>query len=139
MVFPTCESISSSTGIGSNCKINIAYNKQKPLCASTSSTMSQKKCRMPDQLCSADPDFKFDFTPGSPVRPIHLKSFIPCLIDIHSGSPALMSRHCHQMGPVHYYFSTHRFRLHCLFRFILGILISMVFLTWCQLWYIKMV
>lgn len=68
MVFPTCEFISPSTGIGSNCKINIAYNQQKPLCASTSPAVSQKNCRMPDQLCSADPGFKFDFTPGSPVR-----------------------------------------------------------------------
>lgn len=71
MVFPSCESISPSTGVGSNCKINIAYNQQKPLCASTSPTVSQKNCRMPNELCSADPAFKFDFTPGSPVGAVH--------------------------------------------------------------------
>ncbi|KAF8319364.1 hypothetical protein DL93DRAFT_2124690 [Clavulina sp. PMI_390] len=66
MIFPTCESISTSTGIGQKCKINIAYNQQKPLCASTNPAAPSKNCRLPDQLCSADSDFKFDFTPGSP-------------------------------------------------------------------------
>jgi hypothetical protein len=36
LIFPTCESFSTSTGVGRGCSINIAYNKQKPLCASTS-------------------------------------------------------------------------------------------------------
>jgi integrin alpha FG-GAP repeat containing protein 1 len=65
MIFPTCGSVSSSTGIGSDCSINIAYNKQLPLCtSSTSSPVKNGKqlCRRPDQLCSADPNFTFDLT-----------------------------------------------------------------------------
>lgn len=67
MIFPSCDSISTSTGIGTNCKINIAYNQQKPLCASASPAVSQKNCRLPDSLCSADSEFKFDFTENTPV------------------------------------------------------------------------
>lgn len=70
MVFPTCDSISSKTGIGSGCKINVVYNQQKPLCDTKSGggwgsgggTGTKRNCRMPDELCSADPDFKFDFS-----------------------------------------------------------------------------
>jgi len=65
LIFPTCESFSTSTGIGRGCSINIAYNKQKPLCASTSpgagSFGPEKNCRSPDALCVADPDFEFNF------------------------------------------------------------------------------
>ena len=32
MVFTTCSSVSSSTGVGTGCSINIAYNKQLQLC-----------------------------------------------------------------------------------------------------------
>jgi integrin alpha FG-GAP repeat containing protein 1 len=62
MVFPTCATV-SSTGIGSDCYINIAYNKQLPLCSSsTASGLKDGKriCRPPDQLCTADPNFSFD-------------------------------------------------------------------------------
>ncbi|THH05309.1 hypothetical protein EW145_g4893 [Phellinidium pouzarii] len=38
MVFATCASVSSSTGIGKDCYINIAYNQQLPLCASPANT-----------------------------------------------------------------------------------------------------
>ncbi|EGO21825.1 hypothetical protein SERLADRAFT_363011 [Serpula lacrymans var. lacrymans S7.9] len=66
MVFPTCSSYSPSTGIGMGCTINIAYNKQLPVCASatTSSVNSkgQRLCRSPEQLCIADPNFKFDLS-----------------------------------------------------------------------------
>ena len=67
LVFPTCDSFSTSTGIGRSCSINIAYNKQKPLCASTS---PEKDCRSPEALCVADPDFKFNLesSPGDGVR-----------------------------------------------------------------------
>ena len=65
LIFPTCESFSTSTGIGYGCSINIAYNKQTPLCASTSPGAGglgpEKNCRSPDALCVADPDFKFNF------------------------------------------------------------------------------
>lgn len=56
LVFPTCESVSSSTGIGLKCSINVAFNRQLPLCTSDSSSM----CRHPENLCTADPSFKFD-------------------------------------------------------------------------------
>ncbi|EKM56033.1 uncharacterized protein PHACADRAFT_257056 [Phanerochaete carnosa HHB-10118-sp] len=63
MLFITCDSVSSSTGIGSGCAINIAYNKQLPLCASAT-TPSMKNgrrvCRQPQELCVADPDFQFN-------------------------------------------------------------------------------
>lgn len=64
MVFATCSSVSSS-GIGSSCNINIAFNKQLPLCASTTDSglrNGKRVCRPPEQLCTADPDFNFDFT-----------------------------------------------------------------------------
>jgi hypothetical protein len=138
MVFPTCESISPSTGIGSNCKINIAYNQQKPLCTSTSPTVSQKNCRMPDQLCSADPGFKFDFTPGSPVRAVHRSSpSVLRLTDLYSGSPASISRRYGRTERTHSYSSTRRFRLRCPFRFVSEILILMVSQILCLSWCIR--
>ncbi|KAF9501128.1 hypothetical protein BDN71DRAFT_1479701 [Pleurotus eryngii] len=60
MVFTTCSYVSSSSGLGTDCAINIAYNKQLPLCASNSPSKSARSCRPPDDLCVADPDFKFD-------------------------------------------------------------------------------
>ncbi|KDQ33979.1 hypothetical protein PLEOSDRAFT_1052766 [Pleurotus ostreatus PC15] len=60
MVFTTCSYVSSSSGLGTDCAINIAYNKQLPLCASNSPPKSAGSCRPPDNLCVADPDFKFD-------------------------------------------------------------------------------
>ena len=68
MVFATCASVSSSTGIGADCAINIAYNKQLPLCASSTSSPvknGRTVCRRPEQLCTADPDFQFDLTGGT--------------------------------------------------------------------------
>ncbi|TFK34872.1 hypothetical protein BDQ12DRAFT_688981 [Crucibulum laeve] len=65
LVFPTCSSVSSSTGLGSDCYINIAYNQQLKLCASTTDSGIKKgvrTCRPPEDLCTADPDFKFDLT-----------------------------------------------------------------------------
>lgn len=53
--------------------MNIAYNKQLPLCASPSSsfwsslgkndtaTDGKKVCRKPEELCTADPQFEFKF------------------------------------------------------------------------------
>ncbi|KII89322.1 hypothetical protein PLICRDRAFT_109686 [Plicaturopsis crispa FD-325 SS-3] len=68
MVFATCSSVSTSTGIGSDCSINIAYNKQLPLCnsATKSNTKNgQRVCRQPEELCTADPNFSFDLREGS--------------------------------------------------------------------------
>ncbi|OBZ75437.1 T-cell immunomodulatory protein [Grifola frondosa] len=42
MIFATCSSVSPSTGIGSDCSINIAFNKQLPLCSSTTTSGIQK-------------------------------------------------------------------------------------------------
>jgi hypothetical protein len=67
MIFPTCGSVSYSTGLGSDCSINIAYNKQLPLCTSAGSlgTDGKRTCRRPEQLCTADPNFTFDLTERS--------------------------------------------------------------------------
>ena len=65
MLFASCASVSPSSGIGSTCSINIAYNKQLPLCASatTPSIVNGKRvCRPPDNLCTADPEFGFDLS-----------------------------------------------------------------------------
>lgn len=63
MVFPSCSSVSSA-GVGSSCVINIVYNKQLPLCSSATSPTTDKKgnqiCRRPEELCTSDPNFKFD-------------------------------------------------------------------------------
>ena len=78
LVFVTCSSVSSSTGIGSDCMINIAYNQQLPLCSRTAATTGgggvkngKRVCRPADDLCVADPDFKFDLSnrAGSDVSP----------------------------------------------------------------------
>ncbi|KAG8970871.1 hypothetical protein FRC03_000089 [Tulasnella sp. 419] len=61
MVFPTCETVSQSTGVGTNCHLNIVYNKQKPLCSTSTPTITNRNCRLPDDLCTPDPDFSFNF------------------------------------------------------------------------------
>ncbi|KAM6500960.1 hypothetical protein JOM56_003974 [Amanita muscaria] len=66
MIFPTCSSVSSD-GVGKDCFINIAYNQQLGLCASTEpgTKMGPRTCRTPDNLCIADPKFRFDFNEGT--------------------------------------------------------------------------
>ncbi len=61
MVFPTCSSVSRDSGIGTNCQINIAYNQQRPLCQGASLKNKTEICRKPDDLCSGDDNFKFNF------------------------------------------------------------------------------
>src|SRR6267378_3715245 len=59
MIFPTCSGVSSSTGAGIDCYINIAYNQQLPLCSlSTDSGLRKgvRVCRRPADLCIADPN-----------------------------------------------------------------------------------
>lgn len=72
MVFPTCDSVSTSSGLGTNCFINIVYNKQKPLCSSSTPAglAGRQNCRMPEDLCSSDLSFTFDFSdvPTNDVR-----------------------------------------------------------------------
>ncbi|KAJ7771527.1 hypothetical protein B0H16DRAFT_1513818 [Mycena metata] len=62
MVFTTCPSVSTSSGVGSDCVINIAYNTQLPLCTTSDSALKKSNCRPPEDLCTADPAFKFDLT-----------------------------------------------------------------------------
>ncbi|KAF8968304.1 hypothetical protein BDZ97DRAFT_1655046 [Flammula alnicola] len=64
LIFPTCSGV-SSTGIGTDCYINIAYNQQLGLCSSSTESGVKKGirvCRRPEELCIADPNFKFDLT-----------------------------------------------------------------------------
>ncbi|KZS98847.1 hypothetical protein SISNIDRAFT_403326 [Sistotremastrum niveocremeum HHB9708] len=63
MVYPTCSSIDRDTGVGSDCFINIVFNRQKPLCVGDASPPS---CRAPDDLCSSDPYFFFNFESSDP-------------------------------------------------------------------------
>lgn len=79
MVFPTCKSIDSGSGIGRNCYLNIVYNKQRPLCKSSPDFQKKNDCRLPGNLCTKDPDFHFDFSEDNNdgfVR-IDLGSFSP--------------------------------------------------------------
>ncbi|KAI0628726.1 hypothetical protein C8Q77DRAFT_1067117 [Trametes polyzona] len=105
MLFATCASVSSSTGIGSMCSINIAYNKQLPLCSSTTASSVQngkRVCRPPDDLCTADPNFKFDLSERADndafVR-ILLSDIIPPDSQT-SSSPSLLVMDTSQNPPV---------------------------------------
>ncbi|KDR81920.1 hypothetical protein GALMADRAFT_240232 [Galerina marginata CBS 339.88] len=65
MIFPTCSKVSSSTGAGTDCYINIAYNQQLPLCSSSTDSGLRKGvriCRRPEDLCIADPNFKYNLS-----------------------------------------------------------------------------
>ncbi|KEP52797.1 T-cell immunomodulatory protein [Rhizoctonia solani 123E] len=80
MIFPVCASISSKTGIGLDCAIHIAYNKQIPLCPSAGGISSgSAKCRSPGNLCVADDAFGFDFggNAGDAYLIIPLSSVLP--------------------------------------------------------------
>lgn len=78
LVFPTCHSVSSSTGMGRGCSINIAYNKQKPLCRKATGSLlggwqavmdaGNTNCRDPERLCEADDEFGFELDPDGDVR-----------------------------------------------------------------------
>ncbi|KAI0320316.1 hypothetical protein OF83DRAFT_1162494 [Amylostereum chailletii] len=69
MLITTCTSVSQNTGLGTGCVFNVAYNKQLPLCTGSSGSIfssnpessKKKTCREPDELCSADPTFHFQF------------------------------------------------------------------------------
>ncbi|KAH9979777.1 hypothetical protein BJV77DRAFT_1048772 [Russula vinacea] len=68
LLITTCTTVSRSTGLGTNCALNIAYNTQLPLCASSSSfplasnPAAAAPCRNPAALCVADPNFSFSFS-----------------------------------------------------------------------------
>ena len=72
MIFPTCDRQSSSAGTGSECSINIAYNRQIPICPGitseqTSSASTELKCRGWGELCVPDEKFELSFEEGSEV------------------------------------------------------------------------
>lgn len=70
LLITTCSSVSRSTGLGTNCALNIAYNTQLPLCVSSTSfplpSDPAVPCRNPAALCVADTNFSFSFS--GPVR-----------------------------------------------------------------------
>ncbi|TYJ56963.1 hypothetical protein B9479_002242 [Cryptococcus floricola] len=69
IVFATCSQTSSSTGLGSDCQINIAYNKQVPLCSTEASQWIQEgvlKCRGWGDMCISDEKFEFAFDDHEP-------------------------------------------------------------------------
>ncbi|KAG8719560.1 hypothetical protein FRC09_010950 [Ceratobasidium sp. 395] len=64
LVFPVCASYSSVTGIGLDCEIHVAYNKQIPLCSGPGGVGGVGggggKCRELGALCVKDDGFVFD-------------------------------------------------------------------------------
>lgn len=64
IIFPSCARRTTSSGIGYDCSINIAYNKQIPTCSSEGSKSDGKSklaCRGHGDMCQSDPDYAFDF------------------------------------------------------------------------------
>ncbi|KAG8681103.1 hypothetical protein FRC08_015836, partial [Ceratobasidium sp. 394] len=78
LVFPVCASFSSSTGVGLDCEIHVAYNKQIPLCSATGVGAGSGKCRSPGALCVADDSFTFDLDPnGDAYSVLPLSDILP--------------------------------------------------------------
>ncbi|EIW70623.1 hypothetical protein TREMEDRAFT_28893 [Tremella mesenterica DSM 1558] len=71
IIFPTCSGHSSSTGLGSDCSINIAYNQQVPICSTERSQNTKDgslKCRGWGELCTRDENFSFSFDSSSETQ-----------------------------------------------------------------------
>jgi len=69
-VFATCDKAYATSGIGTNCRINIAYNQQAPLCSTEGSRFDEQGrlgCRGWGDLCRRDEHFNFEFHEGSEV------------------------------------------------------------------------
>ncbi|WWC61849.1 uncharacterized protein I303_104434 [Kwoniella dejecticola CBS 10117] len=69
IIFPTCAQTSKSTGIGTECNLNIAYNRQIPICSTEGSQTDKEgklSCRGWGELCTADEGFEFSFDPSDP-------------------------------------------------------------------------
>lgn len=82
IVFPVCSHHSTSSGIGTDCSIHVAYNKQAPLCSGEGTVLDKDgglKCRGWGELCVADPGFNFSFAPNDPVS-------TKCLSNLRPGS-----------------------------------------------------
>jgi integrin alpha FG-GAP repeat containing protein 1 len=103
IVFPTCSRHSSSTGLGHDCSINIAYNKQIPTCSSEGSKFGSDgkiTCRGHGDMCRSDPDYAFDLTSSEVsymMRLLHESTDIQSLLSIplssilpSSGDPQLL-------------------------------------------------
>src|SRR5215472_16956076 len=62
LVFTTCSLVSKSTGLGTDCMINVVHNKQLPLCTTSTpkGTRSTLLCRPPEQLCTPNLHFTLD-------------------------------------------------------------------------------
>ena len=90
MVFTTCSYVSSSSGVGSGCILNIAYNKQLPVCSSTTSSSVNKQgeriCRSPVDLCIADPEFHYNLS-KSPDNDVRVFSLVSDLTSFTDGLP----------------------------------------------------
>jgi len=74
MVFSACPRHSTSGSIGFECSINIAYNKQVPVCRGEGPTyrvdetmQGDLTCRGWGGLCLADEGFEFSFDPSDEV------------------------------------------------------------------------
>lgn len=73
IIFPTCSRYPSSTGLGHDCGVNVAYNKQIPTCSSEASKFNSDgkiTCRGHGDMCQSDPDYAFDFTSNEVSRSI---------------------------------------------------------------------
>ncbi|KAG8716700.1 hypothetical protein FRC09_015339, partial [Ceratobasidium sp. 395] len=78
LVFPVCASYSSITGIGLDCEIHVAYNKQVPLCSGTGVGGGNGKCRELGALCVKDDGFVFDLDPnGDAYSVLRLADILP--------------------------------------------------------------
>ncbi|OCF36855.1 hypothetical protein I316_01452 [Kwoniella heveanensis BCC8398] len=81
IVFPTCNSHSKSSGLGKQCSINIAYNKQVPVCSTEGSQATKEgklKCRGWAELCLVDETFEFSFDESdSDFSSIQLTALLP--------------------------------------------------------------
>ena len=100
MVFSTCTSVSSSTGIGSGCELHIAYNQQLPLCTSTTQTTEKngkRTCRRPEELCSVDTDFRFDLGDRRDNQVCSVDSNDFCVSYLTSRCPGVQTFSCQRL------------------------------------------
>ncbi|WVR07022.1 hypothetical protein IAU60_004061 [Kwoniella sp. DSM 27419] len=99
IIFPTCSSHSRNSGIGRDCQINIAYNKQAPVCSTEGSQRTRDgalQCRGWGDLCIADDDygFTFDNSDGG-FTSIPLTDILPSSGDVEPGILVHVPHHKH--------------------------------------------
>ncbi|WVQ82354.1 hypothetical protein IAT38_004482 [Cryptococcus sp. DSM 104549] len=69
IIFPTCAKHSTSTGVGTDCSIHIAHNKQVPVCSTEAAQRAKDgslKCRGWGEMCISDEGFEFSFDEADP-------------------------------------------------------------------------